>query len=272
MAQSETGIVAVPSSADAWTDVNTFTVPAGVKRLKKVIVSIAPDFGNSGTVRFAPVFRLQGSGLLEQSPHEYIGPCGDATLATSGSGAVEPNNIEYDVDIPVQTGGTITAQVNTLDEAVTAGTVRVQLIYDDQAPGGKNSQSQYTDAAMTTTADAWATVGTITVPRMAEGKNPTKIKEVILAVATDQAALALLRTSARFRLSGSGIGEGGSHEFLGPANGSIAATPGVIVYDRQVVRHKVDIPVNPGGQILAEQLLDVETPTAGTAIVGLVYE
>lgn len=270
--QSETAVVAVPSAADAWTNINTFTVPAGVSRLVMVVVSIAPDFGASGTVRYAPVFRLIGSGLLEQSPHEYVGPTGDATLATSGSGSVEPNNMEYEVDIAVATGGTITAQVNTLDEAVTAGTVRVALVYDTGNPTAKNSMSQYVDAAMTTTADTWATVGTITVPQSSSGNNPSKIKKIAMAIATDQAALALLRTSARFRISGSGLAEGGSHEFLGPANGSIAATPGVITYDKQTVVIDRSIPVNPGGNILVEHILDVETPTAGTAIFGVLYE
>ena len=269
--QAEVVDAAVPAAADAWTAVGTFTVPAGGERVIRVLVSVAPDFGATADIRYAPVFRLLGSGLLEQSPHEYIGPCGNATLATSGSGAVEPNNIEYEVDIPVQTGGTIDAQINTLDEVITAGTARVAFIYDVGSPEVPNCQSQYVDAALTTTADVWAAVGTITVPRMAEGASPSKIVEVIMAMATDQAALALLRCSGHFRLSGSGLNEGGTHEFLGPASGSTAATPGAIVYDRQVVRQKIEIPVNAGGQILVEQLLDTETPTAGTAIVGLRY-
>jgi len=269
--QSEVVDAAVPVAADAWTAVGTFVVPAGVERIRKVLVSVAPDFGATADIRFAPVFRLLGSGLLEQSPHEYVGPCGNATLATSGSGAVEPNNIEYDVDIPVQTGGTIDAQINTLDEIITAGTARVGLVYDVGAPETPNSQSQYVDAALTTVADVWAAVGTLTVPRMAEGASPTKIIKVVMAMATDQAALALLRCSGHFRLSGSGLNEGGTHEFLGPASGSTAATPGVVVYDRQTVSLDIEIPVNAGGQILVEQFLDTETPTAGTAICGLMY-
>ncbi len=270
--QSEVVDAAVPGAADAWTAVGTITVPAGVTRLRKILASIAPDFGATGTVRYAPVFRLQGSGLQEQNPHEYIGPCGNVTLATSGAGAVEPNNLEYEVDIPVATGGTIDIQVNTLDEAVTAGTVRAQLVFDTGTVGQANSQSQYVDAALTTVADTWANVGTLTVPRMEVGNSPSRIKEIIMATATDQAGLALLRCSSHFRLTGSGLAEGGSHEFLGPASGTMATTPGVLAYDKQVVRQKIEMPVNPGGQILVEQLLDTETPTAGTAIFGVMYE
>ncbi len=270
--QSETGIVAVPIAADAWTDVNEFVVPAGVKSLIRFIGSLAPDMGAAGAVRIAPVFRLQGSGLGEQSPHEFVGPCGNAVMGGTGAGTLQLNHEEYELDIPVTVGGTIMVQVNTLDEAVTAGTVRTQLVYSDASSKAKNSQAQYIDHAMAAAADVWAEVGTITVPVMATGKNPTRIKEVIAAFATDQAALALLRCSARFRLTGSGLAEGGAHEFLGPASGTIVFTEGVLTYDRQVVRHKTEIPVNPGGQILVEQLLDVETPTDGTAILGLLYE
>lgn len=270
--QSEVVDAAVPGAADAWTAVGSITVPAGIERLVKVLVSIAPDFGATGEIRYAPVFRMLGSGLLEQSPHELIGPCGNVSLGTIGSGNVEPNNLEYEVDIPVQTGGVIDIQVNTLDEAVTAGTVRAQLVFDTGTPEQPNSQSQYIDAALTTTPDVWAAVGTITVPRMAEGVSPSKVKEVVVAMATDQAAIALLRCSGHIRLTGAGIAEGGTHELLGPASGTMCTTDGVLNYDNQVVRHKIDIPVNPGGQILVEQLLDTETPTAGTVAVGLVYE
>lgn len=270
--QSECGVVAVPGAADTWTDIDDFTVPAGVKRLTAIIVSLAPDFGATGNVRFAPVFRLEGSGLLEQSPHEYVGNFGNVTLGTIGCGCVEPNNRRYDVDIPVQTGGIITAQVNTLDEAVTAGTVRTQLIYDNEEVVQANSQSQYVDAALTAVAGAWAAVGSIIVPRMAEGKSPTKITKVIVGMATDQAAIALLRCSGRIRMSGAGIGEGGSHEILGPASGTIATTDGVYGYDRQTVECDIEIPVNAGGEIEIEQFLDVETPTAGSVAVGLMYE
>jgi hypothetical protein len=269
--QSETGVVAVPASADTWTTVNTFTVPAGVTRLVKVSVSVAPDMGATGTVRVNTVFRLIGSGLLEQSPHEYIGPAGDVVLGTSGAGVLEENNIDYDCDIPVQTGGTIQAQVITPQEAITAGTVRVQLTYDVGTPQAKNSQSQYANAAATTTADAWATVGTLTVPRMAAGNSPDHIEAVTISFAPDQAAGALLRTSCRIRLTGSGIAEGGAHEILGPANGTMFATPGVLAYSRCVTQFKVNIPVNAGGNILIEHILDSETPTAGSINVALDY-
>lgn len=270
--QSECGVVAVPGAADTWTDIEDFTVPAGVKRLTGFIVSVAPDFGAAVNVRYAPVFRLEGSGLLEQSPHEYVGNFGNMSHGTIGAACVEPNNRRYDVDIPVQTGGVITAQVNTLDEAITAGTVRVQVLYDNETVKQANSQSQYIDAALTVVAGAWAAVGSIIVPRMAEGKSPTKIKKVVIGMATDQAAIALLRCSGRIRLTGAGIAEGGSHEILGPASGTVATTDGVLAYDHQTVECEIEIPINAGGEIEVEQYLDTETPTAGTVAVGLMYE
>lgn len=277
MTQSETGLVAVPSSADSWTDIATITVPAGVKRLKKVRVGIAPDWGTTaGSVRHAPVYRLQGSGLLEQSPHEYIGPFGGHAEATTGGIAEEGTYLDYDVDIPVQTGGQIVAQVNTLDEAVTAGSTYVNLFFDEKDPVMGNSMSQYVDAAGTTTADAYATVGTFTVPRPAEGKAPTKIRKVVLAVAVDQGTSAIsLRTASRFRLTGSGIGEGGNHDFVGPLgfSGMIGASASQgAAHSVMTAIIDVDIPVNAGGQILAEHRYDVETPTASTVAVGLLYE
>ena len=66
--------VAVPAAADTWTDVGTFTVPAGVKRLKKLRFGLAPDWAVTAvSVRAAPVFRLIGSGTLEQGDHQYLG-------------------------------------------------------------------------------------------------------------------------------------------------------------------------------------------------------
>lgn len=270
--QSQTIKAAVPAAADVWSDVEEFVIPAGVNMLKDLILSLAPDFGASGTNRYALVIRLTGGGLLEQSPHEYIATCGNVTLATSGAGAVEPNNNIYNVNLPVVPGGRVMVQMNTLDEAVTAGTVRVGATYSSESAPSGNHQAQILDAAMATTEDLWASVGTITIPVMAEAESPKRIKKLHIGCATDQAALALLRCSLRIRLTGAGIAEGGDHEYLGPASGVIAATPGVVTYDKQLVSYDVDIPVNAGGQIDVEQILDVETPTAGTVVIGFEYE
>lgn len=274
--QSETGIVAVPSAADAWTTVATFTVPAGVKRLSKIRVSVAPDWGTTaGSVRMAPVFRLQGSGLLEQNPHEYLGVFGGHAEVTTGGIQQNMLTSEYDLEIPVQTGGTFDVQVNTLDEAITAGTVMANVFYDEKDIVLKNSQSQYTDAAGTTTADSWVTVGTITVPAPQEANRPSKIRMVCFGVAVDQGTSAIsLRLAARFRLTGSGIGEGGSHEFVfgGQYSGQIGTTPSQgIDQDNGTVWIDVDIPVNASGTILVEHRFDVETPTASTVAAGILY-
>lgn len=271
--QSEVRTAAVPTAANTWTAVGTFTVPAGVNRLIRVLVSIAPDTGATVSINIAPVFRLTGSGLLEQNPHEYVGPCGAVVGATSGGGTLQMNNVEYGVDIPVATGGTIDAQCNSLDEFMAAGTARVQLIYDTGAVVQANSMSQYVDAAISAAAGAWTTVGTITVPMLEAGTSPKKIKEIMMAATYDNAAAALERTSSRFRVTGSGIAEGGSHEFLGPASGNVGYAAGVEAYDRAMVRQKIVIPINAGGQILVEQYLDAEFPAGGgTAIFGVMYE
>ena len=270
--QAHTQVVAVPTAADAWTSFTDIMVPAGAKSLKKVIVGVAVDEADPAGVRFAPVFRLLGSGLLEQSPHEYLGPAGNiAAKTTSGAYASELNVVEHDVDIPVATGGTITPQVITLDEAMTAGTCSICLIFSEAEAEAANSMSTYIDAAMTTTAGAWAAVGTITIPQMAAGKAPTRIIELAMMIATDQATIALLRCASRFRLTGSGIAEGGLHEYLGPQSGTGASTAGILGYSHQMVKLKTEIPVNAGGQILVEQFLTTETPTAGTAALGMMF-
>jgi hypothetical protein len=273
MVQSETQIGAVPTSADSWTDLTNFTVPAGVKRLCKVRFAIAPDVGTSATsVRQAPVFRLTGSGLLEQNPHEYLGPFGGQSMVTSGGVQMENMAVEYDVDIPVQTGGIITVSVNTLDEAITAGTVMANLYYDDKDVSAANCMSQYVDAAAASTADVWTAVGTLTVPAPAPEKSPKKIRAVCIGVALDQGTSAIsLRTAPRIRLTGSGIGEGGSHEFIGPTAASAEVTAGAVAYSKLNARIEVDIPVSASGAIVVEQRFDGEVPTAGTIAVGLLY-
>lgn len=277
MAQSEILSVDVPSAADSFTDVGTFTVPANVKRAMKLIVVLAPDWSvTAGSVRMAPVLRLTGSGLLEQSPHEYLGMFAGSSTVTTGGASQSMLMMEYDLDIPVQTGGTITPQINTLDEAVTAGVVLVNIFYDENAATAKNNMSQFVDSAGTTTADAFVAVGTFTVPQPSEGKQPKFIKAVILAVAVDQGTSAIsLRLASRFRLTGSGIAEPGSHDLVGPSgySGHIGSSASQGSYQENgTIRIEVNIPVSAGGQILAEHLFEDETPTASTVAVGLLYE
>lgn len=271
MVQSETAVGAVPGAADTWTDIDTFTVPAGVSRLMKVKAGMAPDFGATGTVRVAPVIRLLGSGLLEQSPHEYVCQGVNAALVTSGAAAVEPELFEYDVDIPVQTGGQITVQINCLDEVPAAMTSRIELDFDAKTSAGKNQMSQYVDAATPAAADVWAEVGTITIPQLEAGKTPERIREIVCGIVSDVDATLLVRNSNRFRLTGSGLKEGGLHEYLGSESGDMFSTPGALAYDRAIVRHKTDLEVNAGGQILVECISDVEALVAGTAVLGVLY-
>lgn len=275
--QSETRLQAVPTAADSWVDMGAvIVVPANVTRLARVEVNLAPDWGTSAvSVRHAPVYRILGSGLQEQSPHSYLGPFGGVSVVTTGGLSEENTKQVYDVDIPVSVGGSITAQVNTLDEAVTAGSTHIALFYDDKPSEAKNSQSDYVDVAGTTTADAWTTVGTFTVPKQKEGSSPAMIKEIVIGVAVDQGTSAIsLRTAPRIRLTGSGLDETGLHEYDGPTGTSshcgASASQGVAM-SNLVARYKVDIPVAPGGQILAEHIFDIETPTASTVAVGLMY-
>ena len=277
MGQSETDITAVPSSADSWTLLNDFTVPANVKRLMMVVVAVAPDWSTTaGSVRAAPILRLTGSGLQEQSPHAYLGMFAASSTVTTGGCAQSNLSITYMVDIPVSTGGIVTAELNTLDEAITAGSVEIALHYDENSPTASNSMSDYVDVAGTTTADAFATVGTFTVPQPSTGTQPKRIRSIYLGVAPDQGTSAIsLRTASRFRLTGSGIVEQGNHEFVGPisitAHIGSSASQGAYP-DNLTIRYDVDIPVSPGGQILAEHIFDVETPTASTVAVGLLYD
>lgn len=264
---------AVPGAADTWTDCTAVSVPAEMKRCKKVRVALAVDEADPAGVRFAPVCRLEGSGLGEQAPHHYLGPAGNiAAKTTSGAYAFEGGVQQYDTDIPVVPGSTITPRINTLDESITAGTFTVELVFDDQAPKAKNSQADYVDAAMTTTAGAWAAVGTLRVPKVEGGKDAARIKKISLMVATDQATIALLRCASRFRMYGSGLKGSGPLEFAGPHNGTGCNTAGILGYSRQIVHQDVDIEVVPGSDITVEQYLTTETPTAGTVACGVQYE
>jgi len=273
--QSETVVADAPVAADTWTTVGVITVPAGVSSLKKVLVGLVPDAGVAAiALCSAPVVRLLGSGLLEQSPHEYVCQGVDIALiaATAGYAVAEPETFEYDVDIPVAVGGTIDVQINSLAD-VMPGTSRGELVFSEAAAGAANQMCQYINAVRTATPDVWAAVGTITIPRLEVGRSPTKIKEIAMGIVTDAVGTAVSeRTSARFRMSGSGIAEGGSHEFLATGSGGGAVVTGPGVYDRPIVRREVDIPINSGGQILVEQMMDSEVPDGGEAVFGVLYE
>jgi hypothetical protein len=215
-----------------------------------------------------------GSGLLEQSPHEFVGNGDDIALVAATAGQVTANNnpAQYDVDIPVSTGGTIDIQVNSLDEVAT-GQVTAMLVFSEESAGGKNSMSQYVDAAIPGSADAWTTVGTITVPQAKEGASPTRIKEIVCQFVPDIAATAVSeRVATRFRMTGSGLAEGGSHEYIGTLQGSGNVVTGPGVYDMLAVRYKINVPVNAGGQILVETIHETELCDGGTSIFGVLYD
>lgn len=271
--QSMTVVAAAPTAADAWTAVGSITVPAGAKSIKKVKVGATSDAGTAAaTTHFAPVIRLLGSGLEEQSPHEYIAPGSNIPLiaATAGYAIAESNFIEYDVDIPVSVGGVIDVQSIALDEVQT-GDVSVELDFSGEAAAGKNSMAQYVDAAIGAV-NTWVNVGTITIPQPKAGGEPKEIKEIICGIVPDVAATAVSEmVVSRFRISGAGIAEGGTHEYLGnqAGNGCVVTGPGV--YQNCIVRHKLPIPVNAGGQILVEQRIETEVPDGGTAVFGVLY-
>lgn len=276
MTQSESAVAAVPGAADSWTSLNAFTVPAGVRRLKRVKVGQAPDPGALAQMHVTPLVRLTGSGLLEQNPHIFAAQAIDLSIVAGGSGGgvVEPEVWAYEVDIPVATGGVIQVDFICLSEVPAAMTMRCELDYDAVDPTATNQMS---DAVSTSTlpgaADAWATVGTLTVPQVLPEKSPKRIREIVCGLNPDEAGNTLIRGSTRFRLSGAGIAEGGLHHLLGSQKGVMWTTPGAQAVGRALVRHKdVDIPVNPGGQILVEMITDVELPAAGTYVFAVLYE
>ena len=273
MTQSEIKVAAVPSSADSFVSIGIFTVPAGVLRLRKLRLTCAPDQTLASTsVRMGPVFRLIGSGITEQSPHSYLGIFGGHFSLTDEGTAVNNATMEYDVDIPVRTGGTIDVQMKTLAEALAAGTMQANLFYDENAAQSTNSMADEVDAVGTLTADAYAALGTLTVPKSKEGNDPTKIKAIVIGVAIDEGIAAFsLRLASRFRLTGSGIAEGGSHEIVGPSGDfGIVVIGGNAAYNLTAYI-EVDIPVNPGGPIVVEQLFENEVPTASSVAVGVLY-
>lgn len=270
--QTETLALTVTPVADAWNTIGTFNVPAGVKRLVRVKFGVTVDAPAATIARFVPAFRIIGSGLGEQSPHEYIGMAGGLSGIAANCPALSLEPLSFDVDIPVTTGGQFLAQVNFLDEGAVPVVVKCEVAYDNEAPVKKNSMSQYIDAAQPVAANVWVAVGNITVPQLAAGNNPSKINEIVMAHGLDEAVTGLLIGSLRCRLSGSGIAEGGSHEYIGPCQGVGVFAAFGAAFDQGTVRQTTNVPVNPGGTILVEQLIDSDIPTAGTVAVGLMYE
>jgi hypothetical protein len=270
--QTETLALSATPVADTWTTIGTFNVPAAVKRLTRVKFGVTMDPAAATIARVLPAFRIMGSGLSEQSPHEFLGSSGGITGIAANEAALSLETQSYDVDIPVMTGGQYLVQVNFLDEGAVPMTAKVEVAYDNSEVVRKNSMSQYVDSAQPTAANAWQQVGSITVPQLAAGNNPTRIREVVMAHAPDMAVTGILTGSSRFRLSGSGIAEGGSHEYIGACLGAGVTAAFADSYALGTVRQKTDIPVNPGGTILVEGLLDAKLPTAGTVAVALMYE
>lgn len=272
--QSETIVGAVPAAADVWNNIGIITVPAGVKRLTRIRAGIAPAPGALFQIHTTPVIRLIGSGVLEQSPHEYVcqGVNMSITAANTGGFNAEPEIFDYDVDIPVAVGGQITVQVNYLDEIVAALTMRAELDFDEKDPTAKNQMSQYVDAAAPVAAGAWVQVGILNVPQVGPANSPSYIREIVCGIVPDVAGNALLRNSARFRLTGSGLKEGGLHEFISTQMGVMWTTPGAQGSYDPIVRIPVELGVNPGGQILAEVISDIDLqPATSTAVLGVLY-
>jgi hypothetical protein len=270
--QSETVALNATPTADTWATIGTFTVPAGVKRLTRIKFGSTLDAPAATIARVLPVFRIMGSGLSEQSPHEYIGSSGGVLGIAANVAALSLEDQSYDVDIPVMTGGQYLVQVNLIDEGAVPMTNKCEVAYDNSESVRKNSMSQYVDAAQPTTADVWTLIGTITIPQLAAGNNPTKIREIVMAHGLDMAVTGLLRASSRFRLSGSGIAEGGSHEYIGASQGAGVHAAYAEAFHMGTVRQVTNIPVNPGGGVLVECLLDSDIPTAGSVAVALMYE
>jgi hypothetical protein len=270
--QTETVALNATPTADTWTTVGTFNVPAGVKKLNRIKFGVTLDAPAATISRVLPVWRIMGSGLAEQSPHEFVSSSGGVLGIAANVAALSLEPQSYDVEIPVMTGGQFLVQVNFIDEGAVPMTAKCEVSYDNIEATRKNSMSQYVDSVQPTAADAWQTVGTITVPQLVAGSSPSKIREIAMAHAIDLAVTGLLRASSRFRLSGSGIAEGGSHEYIGASQGAGVHAAYAEAFHMGTVRQKTDVPVNPGGTILIEGLIDSDIPTAGSMAVGLLYE
>lgn len=271
--QSES--ISAPSGAlNVWVAVGNIQVPAGAQSLKKVKVVLAPDPGVAvAAPHTAPVFRLTGSGLLEQNPHIYLGQASDCVLIAAATTLVsqEPAVQIYETDIPVQTGGVIVVESMCVTEAF-VGSMNCELVFGSEAAQAGNNMSDFVTAVMPAAFGVWAPVGVITVPQLGAGNSPKKIKRVDCGFVNDSAGgVTSLRCSVRFRLTGSGVAEGGLHHFLGNVNSSSGVAASTGGHDRMIIRHDCDVPVNAGGQITVEAIFDVELPDAGDMIFGVQY-
>lgn len=257
--QSES-VQAALGAFNTWLATGNITVPAGVASLKKVIIGVAPDPGvGAATIHLLPVFRLLGSGLLEQNPHQYVAQGCDSAHIAAGlvCNNPEPALMIYDVDIPVQTGGVIEVQHMNITEAF-PGIARCELVFGAEASAGGNNMSDYVTAVAPAAAAAWLAVGTLTVPQLGEGKSPKRIKRIDCGIVPDGVAAITtsLMVSTRYRLTGSGVAEGGNHHILGNGQAQSCVGAGEGMVDRCIVTHHTDIPVNAGGAILVEHIND----------------
>lgn len=271
--QSES--VSAPSGAlNAWVLVGNIQVPAGAGSLRKVKVVLAPDPGVAAAAPHTiPVFRLTGSGLLEQTPHIYIANGVDSVLIAASTTLVaqEPMVRQYEVNIPVAVGGVIVVESMCVTEAY-IGSMNCELVFSAEPGGETNSMSDFVTAVMPAAPAVWVPVGVLNVPQLGQGKSPTRIKRVDCGFVNDSAGgVTSLRTSIRFRITGSGVAEGGLHHFLGNANCSSGVAASTGGHDRMLVHHDCDVPVNAGGQVIVEAVLDVELPDAGDMVFGVQY-
>lgn len=267
-------VQAATGAANVWIATGNIVVPAGVASLKQVIVGVAPDPGvGAVTIHLVPIFRLQGSGLLEQNPHQYVAQgCDVCQIAggLAGSGP-EPSLQKFNVDIPVQTGGVIEVQHMNVAEAF-PGIARCELVFSAEAASAGNNMSDYVTAVAPIAAAAWYIVGNLTVPTLGAGASPKRIKRIDCGLVPDGVAAVTtsLMVSSRFRLTGSGIAEGGNHHILGNQNAESHVAAGAGYVDRCIMTHIVDIPVNAGGVIQVEQINDGDIQP-GDSIFGVQY-
>ncbi len=267
-------VQAATGAANVWIATGNIVVPAGVVSLKKVIVGVAPDPGiGAVTIHLVPVFRLLGSGLLEQKPHQYIAQGCDVAQIVAGLSCQTPQLalMEYDVDIPVQTGGVIEVQHMNIAEAF-PGIARCELVFSAEAAGAGNNMSDFVTAVAPAAAAAWIAVGNLTVPTLGAGASPVKIKRIDCGLVADSVAAITtsIMVSSRFRLTGSGIAEGGNHHILGNESVVACVGAGEGYLDRCIMTHMVDIPVNAGGIILVEQINDGDIQP-GDSVFGVQY-
>lgn len=271
--QSES-VQAATGAANVWIATGNIVVPAGVAALKKVIVGVAPNPAVAASaLHLVPVFRLLGAGLLEQSPHQYTAQGADCIqlAATISTIIAEPGVMEYDVDIPVQTGGIIEVQHMNIAEAL-PGIARCELVFSAEAATPGNNMSDFVTHVMPVAAAVWEAVGIITVPTLGAGASPKKIKRIDCGFVMDSAgAAAAAMVSSRFRITGSGVAEGGNHHYLGTQASTTAGAASTGYADRAIITHEVDVPVNAGGQILVEQIIDLALPAGGDSVFGVQY-